>query len=80
MDFIGRIIKKILKVFFPKYYYSEKLQKFWFYLTLPSATKVIIFILLLIILSLIVGVCDSGDPVRNIYGVDKETIIENDKK
>ncbi len=64
---LPRFIKKFLKKFFPRLYYSEKIQKIWFELAKPSPTKIIIFLVIMVILVLIFNVFSTQETDKWLY-------------
>jgi len=62
------MLKKFFKKFFPRIYYSERLQKAWFYIMLPSPIKYLIIILILLIFILIWNGVSTDDVKMRLTG------------
>ncbi|HPG29802.1 MAG TPA: hypothetical protein PKY81_13305 [bacterium] len=70
---MNSILKKFFRRYFPKLYYSERVQKFLFYLFLPSPIKYIIFILIILIAVLIWNALSTDNAALRLtgYSIDK---------
>jgi len=67
------LVKNFFKHYCPKLYYSEKIQKFLFYLFLPSPIKYLILLLIILIFILIWNGFSTDDMSMRVtgYSIDK---------